>query len=70
VGKQGDALSPLLSNFTLDYAINRMQVNQEGLIVNGTHKLIIYANDAYMLAGSIYAVKKQRFVLVASRSPV
>jgi len=35
--KQGDALSPMLLNFPLEYAIRRVQVNQDGLKLNGTH---------------------------------
>jgi hypothetical protein len=35
--KQGDALSPLLFNFTLEYAIRSIQVIQDGLKLNGTH---------------------------------
>jgi hypothetical protein len=35
--KQGDALSPLLLNFASEYVIRKVQENQVGLTLNGTH---------------------------------
>ena len=35
--KQGDALSSLLFNFVLEYAIRRVQVSQDGMKLNGTY---------------------------------
>jgi hypothetical protein len=42
--KEGNDLSSLLSNSTIEHAIRRIQANQEGLKSNGTHQLLVYAD--------------------------
>jgi hypothetical protein len=37
--KQGDSVSPLLFYVALQYAIRRVQVNQDGLKLNCVHQL-------------------------------
>ena len=56
----------MLFNFTLEYAIRRVQVNQEGLKLNGTHKFLAYANDVNILGGNIHTLKENAEDLVAA----
>jgi hypothetical protein len=62
--KQGDALSPLFFNFTLQYAIGKVQENQVGLKLNGTHQLLSYADDVKLLGDNIGTIKKNTKTLI------
>jgi len=64
--KQGDALTPMLFNFALEYAIRRVQVKQDGLKLNGTHQLLVYADDVNILGRSIHTLKDNPEALVAA----
>jgi len=68
--KQGGALSSLLFNIALEYAIGRVQVNQDGLKLNGTHQLLAYAVDVNVLGGSVDTVKKNAEALVAATKEI
>jgi hypothetical protein len=56
----GDTLSPLLSNFALEYAIRKVQEKQVELKLNGTHQLLPYADYVNLLGDDIHTINKNR----------
>ena len=68
--KQGDAPSPLLFNFILEYAIKIVQVNQDGLKLNGTHQLLAYADIVNILGGSAHTVKENAEALLVAAKEI
>jgi len=63
---KGDVLSPLLFNFVLEYAINRVHVNQDGLKLNGTLQLLVYVDDVDLLGGRVRNIEKNTASLVVA----
>jgi hypothetical protein len=56
--KQEHALLPLIFKFAVEYAIRKVQKNQVGLKLCGTHQLLVYADDVNLLGDRIDNIKK------------
>ena len=60
----------MLFNFALECAIRRVQVNQDGLKLNGTHQLLAYADDVIILGGSVHKVNENSEALVVATKEI
>ena len=56
----------MLFIFGLQTAIKRVQVNQDGLKLNGTHQFPVYADAVNILCGTVHTVQKNTQALVAA----
>jgi sorting nexin-29 len=68
--KQGDAISPLLFNFALEYAIRKVHEDHVGLKLNGTHQLLAYADDVNLLGYNIDTMNKNTETLIDASKEV
>jgi hypothetical protein len=68
--KHGDALSPQLLSFPLQYAIRKFQENQLGLKLNGTHQLLAYADDVNVPGDNTDTIKKNTENLISASKKV
>jgi len=68
--KQGDVLWPSLFNFALECALRWVQVIHDGLKLNGTHQLLVYADDINIMGGSVHTIKDSAEALVLANKEI
>jgi hypothetical protein len=60
----------MLFNFALEYAIRKVQENQVGLKLNGTHQCLAYADDVNLLGDNIDTINKNTETVIGASKEV
>ena len=60
----------MLFNCALQYVIRRVQVNQDGLKLNGTHQRLVYADDVNILGESVHTIKENAEALILASKEI
>ena len=62
--KQRYALSPLLFNFALEYAIRKVQETRLGLDMNGNQQVLAYADNVNLICDDIGTIERNAESLI------
>jgi hypothetical protein len=64
--EKGGFISPLVSNFGLEDAIRKVQGNQTGLKLNGSHQLLFCTDDENTIWDKLNTIKKNAKAVIAA----
>jgi len=68
--KKAGALSSLLFHFALEYVIKRVQINQDGLKLSGTHHLLGYIDYVNTPGGKVHTIKRNAETVVGASKEI
>ena len=68
--KQGDALSPLLFNFALEYAIRKVQETNLGYDMNSSHQVLTYEDNVNLMGDDIRTIERRADMSLNSCSSI
>jgi hypothetical protein len=68
--KQGRSIPQVLFNFALEHAITKVQENEFGFELNGTHQQLAHVDGVNLLADSVNAIKENSEILLEANRDI